>query len=115
MSAKETTHYARLCHHLVDVGSQVLRSTFDKIHPPTTLHRVLGSHLTALSLIAITEKEENAESHEMGEVVSLSLIRVICDLRNHAPNNATQIHPWFEPSCHWLGSSSLSYKHKHRR
>ena len=42
-STKETTNYARLCRLLVDVGSQVLRSTFDKIHPPATLHTVLGS------------------------------------------------------------------------
>ncbi|CAH3167459.1 unnamed protein product [Pocillopora meandrina] len=42
-STKETTNYARLCRLLVDVGSQVLRSTFDRIHPPATLHTVLGS------------------------------------------------------------------------
>ena len=42
-STKETSNYARLCRLLVDVGSQVLRSTFDKIHPPATLHTVLGS------------------------------------------------------------------------
>ncbi|CAH3145903.1 unnamed protein product, partial [Pocillopora meandrina] len=41
-STKETTNYARLCRLLVDVGSQVLRSTFDKIHPLATLHTVLG-------------------------------------------------------------------------
>ena len=43
VSTKETTNYARLCRLLVDVGSMVLRSTFDKIHPPATLHTVLGS------------------------------------------------------------------------
>ena len=42
-SSKETTNYARLCRLLVDVGSQVLKSTFDKIHPPATLQTVLGS------------------------------------------------------------------------
>nr|XP_058960216.1 protein NLRC5-like [Pocillopora verrucosa] len=42
-STKETTNYARLCRLLVDVGSQVLRSTFDTIHPPATLYTVLGS------------------------------------------------------------------------
>ncbi|XP_022805287.1 nucleotide-binding oligomerization domain-containing protein 2-like [Stylophora pistillata] len=53
-SSKETTNYARLCRLLVDVGSQVLRSTFDKIHPPATLHTVLGKasvhHATLQSL-----------------------------------------------------------------
>ena len=39
-STKETTNYARLCRLLVDVGSQVLRSSFDKIHPPATLYTV---------------------------------------------------------------------------
>ena len=43
VSKQEITHYARLCCLLVDGGSQVLRSTFDKIHPPATLHTVLGS------------------------------------------------------------------------
>ena len=32
-SSKETTNYARLCRLLVGAGSQVLRETFDKIHP----------------------------------------------------------------------------------
>ena len=42
-STRETTNYARLCRLLVGVGTQVLRSTFDKIHPPATLQTVLGS------------------------------------------------------------------------
>ena len=41
-STKETTNYARLCRLLVDVGSQALRVTFDRIHPPTGLHSVLA-------------------------------------------------------------------------
>ncbi|KAL9964257.1 hypothetical protein ACROYT_G027873 [Oculina patagonica] len=44
VSTKETTNYARLCRLLVDVGSQALRETFDKIHPPATLHAILSSH-----------------------------------------------------------------------
>ncbi|KAL9964245.1 hypothetical protein ACROYT_G027858 [Oculina patagonica] len=43
-STKDTTNYARLCRLLVDVGSQALRDTFDKINPPATLHAVLASH-----------------------------------------------------------------------
>ena len=42
-STKQTTNYARLCRLLVDIGTQVLRSTFNKMHPPATLHTVLGS------------------------------------------------------------------------
>ena len=40
-SNKETTNYARLCRLLVGVGSQVLRDTFDAIHPPVTLQSIL--------------------------------------------------------------------------
>ena len=42
-STQETTHYARLCRLLVDVGCTVLRDTFDSIHPPANLHGVLSS------------------------------------------------------------------------
>ena len=41
-STKETTNYARLCRLLVDIGSQALRDTFDKVHPPAGLHLVLA-------------------------------------------------------------------------
>ena len=33
----EGTNYARLCRLLVDVGTQALRDTFDRIHSPATL------------------------------------------------------------------------------
>lgn len=42
--SKETSNYSRLCRLLVDGGSKVLRNTFDKIHPPATLHAILSSH-----------------------------------------------------------------------
>lgn len=42
-SSKETTNYARLCRLLVGVGTQALRDTFDKIHPPACLHAALAS------------------------------------------------------------------------
>lgn len=47
-STKETTNYARLCRLLVDVGSQALRDTFDKIHPPANLHTVLSANIAIL-------------------------------------------------------------------
>ena len=40
-STKETTNYSSLCHLLVDVGTQALRDTFDRVHPPADLHEVL--------------------------------------------------------------------------
>ena len=42
-STKETTNYARLCRLLVDVGSHVLRETFDKKRPAGNLDTVLSS------------------------------------------------------------------------
>ncbi|XP_068685254.1 uncharacterized protein [Montipora foliosa] len=47
-STKETTNYARLCRLLVDVGTQALRDTFNRIHPPTRLHGILASELPTL-------------------------------------------------------------------
>lgn len=41
-STKKTTNYARLCRLLVDVGSQVLREAFDRVHPPANLYAVLA-------------------------------------------------------------------------
>ncbi|PFX16251.1 Tyrosine-protein kinase transforming protein Fes [Stylophora pistillata] len=41
VSTDETTNYARLCRLLVDKGSKALRDTFDGIHPPADLHKVL--------------------------------------------------------------------------
>ena len=52
-STKETTNYARLCRLLVDVGSQVLRETFDRMHLPANLYAVLARpavHATLQSL-----------------------------------------------------------------
>ena len=40
-STKETTNYSSLCRLLVDVGTQALRDTFDRVHPPADLHEVL--------------------------------------------------------------------------
>ena len=42
-STKETTNFARLCHLLVDVGTQVLRETFDKKRPTGSLDVVLST------------------------------------------------------------------------
>ena len=42
-STKETTNYARLCRLLVDIGCQALRDTFNHIHPPESLQKVLAT------------------------------------------------------------------------
>ena len=42
VSTRENTNYARLCRLLIDVGSAVLRDTFNGIHPPANLPAVLS-------------------------------------------------------------------------
>ena len=55
-SSKETTNYARLCRLLVDVGTQALRDTFDTIHPPATLPKILSSVAHHTSLQGLRKK-----------------------------------------------------------
>ena len=43
VSTKETNNYARLCRLFMDVGSHVLRKTFDRKRPPGNLETVLSS------------------------------------------------------------------------
>ena len=50
-SSKETTNYARLCRLLVDLGSKALRDTFDRVHPPSTLHGALLKHKPTLQAL----------------------------------------------------------------
>ena len=52
-STKETTNYSRLCRLLVDICSQALRDTFDGIHAPANLHKVLASHSVHKTLQAL--------------------------------------------------------------
>ena len=58
-STKETTNYARLCRLLVDVGSHVLRETFDKKRPPGNLDTVLSSPPVHAVLQALKKKVLN--------------------------------------------------------
>ena len=58
-STKETTNYARLCRLLVDVGSHVLRETFDKKRPPGNLDTVLLSPPVHAVLHALKKKVLN--------------------------------------------------------
>ncbi|XP_078380991.1 uncharacterized protein LOC144663797 [Oculina patagonica] len=56
-STKETTNYARLCRLLVDVGSQVLRETFDRLRPPGSLHTVLADPAVHAKLQSLRKKK----------------------------------------------------------
>ena len=56
-SSKETTNYARLCRLIVGVGSQVLRDTFDNIHPPGGLDTVLATPPALPKLQSLQKKK----------------------------------------------------------
>ena len=72
-STKETTNYARLCRLLVDVGSQVLRTTLDKIHRPENLGTFLSRkpiHSVLLSL----RKKQVLNAHQWEKLYPQSLV-----------------------------------------
>ena len=56
-STRETTNYARLCRLLVSVGCQVLRETFDRIHPPGGLDTVLATPPALPKLQSLKKKK----------------------------------------------------------
>ena len=55
--SKETTNYVRLCVLLVDVGSKVLRKTFDRIRPQGPLDTVLGTPPTSITLTSLLRRK----------------------------------------------------------
>ena len=56
-TSRETTNYARLCVLLVDVSSQVLRGTFNRIRPRGRLDTVLGTPPTSDTLKSLLKKK----------------------------------------------------------
>lgn len=50
VTTREIVNYARLCRLLIDVGSEVLRDTFNRIHSPAKLSEVL-SHPSIKSIL----------------------------------------------------------------
>lgn len=56
-STKETTNYARLCRLLIDVGSQVLRGAFDRIHPQNSLPALLARPDVHTKLTSLRKKK----------------------------------------------------------
>ena len=53
---KETSNYAKLCHFLVEVGSNVLRKIFDRVCPPENLHAVLTNPTNHAKLQTLRKK-----------------------------------------------------------
>ena len=91
-STKETTNYARLCRLLVDVGTQVLRDTFDKIRPSGSLHTVLttapvNAALTSMKKMKVinptqwgTLMSPTVSSGDFDITLLVALLRNICGL-----------------------------------
>ena len=67
-STKETTNYARLCRLLVDVGSQALRDTFNRIHPPAGLHSVLAPGTLAHGTLQLLRKKRILNPTQSGKL-----------------------------------------------
>ena len=67
-STKETTNYARLCRLLVDVGSQALRDTFDRLHPPAGLHLVLAPGTPAHGTLQLLRKKRILNPTQWGKL-----------------------------------------------
>ncbi|XP_068732887.1 NLR family CARD domain-containing protein 3-like isoform X3 [Montipora capricornis] len=67
-SSKETTNYARLCRLLVDVGTQAMRDTFDTIHPPATLHRILSSTSAAYPTLKWLQRKKILNPTQWGKL-----------------------------------------------
>ena len=94
-STKETTNYARLSRLLLDVGSQVLRETFDKKRPPGRLDSVLGSPSVSATLQSLRRKnilspsqwsklypaiKSSVSSEKFDITLLIVLLRSICGL-----------------------------------
>ena len=70
---KEATNYALLCRLLVDVGSQVLRKTFDKIYRPEDLGTLLSRKATH-SLLLKLRKKQVLNAHQWEKLYPQSLV-----------------------------------------
>ena len=69
-STTGTTNFARLCRLLVDVGSQALRDTFDRIHPPPPagLHSVLAPGKPAHGTLQLLRKKRILNPTQWGKL-----------------------------------------------
>lgn len=94
-STKETTNYAKLCRLLVDVGTHVLRETFDRFHSPRALPEVLATPPVLFVLQSLRKKrvlnplqwgklfpamKHSVSSKEFDITLLMVLLRNICGL-----------------------------------
>jgi len=92
-STEETTNFARLCRLLVDVGTQVLRETFNNIHSPTNLQSTLATNRSTLQSLRTRKilnpnqwgklfpaKPASVSSRDFDITLLMVLFRNICGL-----------------------------------
>jgi len=94
-STKQANNYERLCRLLVDVGWQVLRETFDRVHPPGSLHSVLADHQIHAKLKSLQKKrvlstpqwrklypaiKSSVSSANFDSTLLVTLLRNVCGL-----------------------------------
>ena len=95
LSMKGTANYARLCRLLVDVGSQVLRETFERVRPPGNLHKVLSDPAIHAKLQSLRKKrvlnasqwgklypaiKSSVSSRDFDTTLLVLLLRNVCGL-----------------------------------
>ena len=94
-SKRETTNYARLCRLLVDVGTLIVRETFDRKHPAENLCTVLSSNEINSALKSLRKRgilnpfqwgklypaiKSSVSSREFDITLLMVLLRNICGL-----------------------------------
>ena len=75
VSTRENTNYARLCRLLIDVGSAVLRDTFNGIHPPANLPAILSGTPEESTLKSL-KKKKVLNATQWGELYPATLSTV---------------------------------------
>ena len=80
VTTRENVNFARLCRLLVDVGSEVLGSTFDRIHSPAKLSEVLSRPLVKSILLGKKGKRKLLNETQENELYLMSSDVSVCDL-----------------------------------
>ena len=108
-STRETTNYARLCRLLVDVGSDVLRETFEKKRPTGNLDTVLSSPSVHKVLLSLKKKVLNPQ--QWGKLYPPIKSSVIKEFRYHSTDGFAEEYMRSCSSSYRLGYTSSCNRH----
>ena len=108
-STRETTNYARLCRLLVDVGSDVLRKTFEKKRPTGNLDTVLSSPSVHKVLLSLKKKVLNPQ--QWGKLYPPIKSSVIKEFRYHSTDGFAEEYMRSCSSSYRLGYTSSCNRH----